>query len=429
MTEDLKSYMDLKLVNEFKDHLTKFQEQQLESLIVSFGKKFLIKIENKEAVYRFLKYNVDGDWVERLKIIREKLKHDSSSVYAFQIRYGENKGYELWVEKTKKTTQNLEAFISKYGQEKGEEEFLKYNQSKKSIGVDVMKKRYGNELGEEKWLNYLSKWRSSVRDKGGWDNGLTLENLQKKHGKHLGYEVWNKKREKQSYRFSVEYYIEKFGEVEGKKKWSTYCKSMDKKSLKYFIEKYGKDKGKELYKKSCDQTRYYQTLEYYVQKYGNKLGEEKFNQKKENTILSLKKLLKIGYSKISQELFWILYDNILDNSKKVCMFAELNQEESFYLKNSEFNVITVDFKVGNKIIEFYGDFWHANPKLYESDFVFERDNMKKTAKLIQDRDIRRVKKIEDFGYEVYIVWESEFKTDRHKTIEKCLNFLKENNDE
>ena len=68
-----------------------------------------------------------------------------------------------------------------------------------------------------------------------------------------------------------------------------------------------------------------------------------------------------------------------------------------YLKNSEFNVITVDFKVGNKIIEFYGDFWHANPKLYESDFVFERDNMKKTAKLIQDRDISRVKKIEDFG--------------------------------
>ena len=47
---ELEIYMNLKLVNEFKDSLTNYQKKEMEKLIEVFGKKFLIKIENKEAV-------------------------------------------------------------------------------------------------------------------------------------------------------------------------------------------------------------------------------------------------------------------------------------------------------------------------------------------------------------------------------------------
>ena len=32
--------------------------------------------------------------------------------------------------------------------------------------------------------------------------------------------------------------------------------------------------------------------------------------------------------------------------------------------------------------------------------------------------------IKDMGYDVLIIWESEWLTDREKTISKCLEFLK-----
>jgi hypothetical protein len=47
MDKELEEYMKLKLVNEFKDCLTEFQKEQILNLILYFGKKFLIKIENK----------------------------------------------------------------------------------------------------------------------------------------------------------------------------------------------------------------------------------------------------------------------------------------------------------------------------------------------------------------------------------------------
>jgi hypothetical protein len=423
MSKELEEYMKLKLVSEFKDSLTSFQEGQLEDLILCFGKKFLIKIENKEAVYKFLKYNVDGNWAERLKIIREKLKHDSSSLYSFQVRYGEDVGYDIWIQKTKKTTNNLESFILKLGSEEGLKAYEKCNNSKRSIGLDVMKKRHGEKLGEEKWVKYLKNWRSSIEKKNGWSNGLTLFELQKKNGKYKGFEIWNKKRNKQSFRFSLDYYIKNFGNEVGSLKWKEYCKNMDKNSLFYFIKKYGKEKGKELYLKSCSRMSYFNSIEYYKKKYGEVLGNDKYINKQEKTIQSLKKLLKLGYSKISQELFWDIYESIPKEVKENCKFAELNREEMFYFNDSDFKVISVDFKLGNKIIEFYGDFWHANSNKYDDDYIFKNKRSESTARQIRERDEKRIRQLETCGYEVLIIWESEYKKRKNQIKQECLNFL------
>lgn len=58
----------------------------------------------------------------------------------------------------------------------------------------------------------------------------------------------------------------------------------------------------------------------------------------------------------------------------------------------------------NKIIEYFGDYWHCNPKKYDSEYYHK--NCKLTAKDIWKRDSERIELFENNGYNVQIVWES-----------------------
>ena len=81
-----------------------------------------------------------------------------------------------------------------------------------------------------------------------------------------------------------------------------------------------------------------------------------------------------------------------------------------------------DFVYGNKIIEFNGDFWHANPNKYDADDHI-RDGM--LAKDIWEKDAikKRVAEAEDF--EIFVVWENEFRKYPEETIKKCIDFINE----
>lgn len=100
--------------------------------------------------------------------------------------------------------------------------------------------------------------------------------------------------------------------------------------------------------------------------------------------------------------------------------------------NSEFYVqvpsrrrgFLVDYKLGNKIIEFFGDYWHANPDVYNTDDViskFERHG--RSLNEIRRKDSDRVRILEQLGYEVLIVWEADYKRDPETTVKKCKEFL------
>jgi len=67
------------------------------------------------------------------------------------------------------------------------------------------------------------------------------------------------------------------------------------------------------------------------------------------------------------------------------------------------------------VIEYYGDFWHANPEKYKANDIIYF----KTAKEVWDRDAYRIKLLKEAGYEVIIVWDSDYK----KNKEKILNNL------
>ena len=78
-----------------------------------------------------------------------------------------------------------------------------------------------------------------------------------------------------------------------------------------------------------------------------------------------------------------------------------------------------DFVLGKKIIEFYGDFYHANPLKYNDDDVI----LQKTAKDVRENDKERIEILESAGYAVKVVWENDYVKDKKRIIKECLEFI------
>jgi len=78
-----------------------------------------------------------------------------------------------------------------------------------------------------------------------------------------------------------------------------------------------------------------------------------------------------------------------------------------YLNSIRVGRYVVDFiNNDNKIIiECYGDYWHCNPKIYTPDYFCK--GKKLTAKEIWKSDSKRKLHLENLGYVVIEIWESE----------------------
>jgi G:T-mismatch repair DNA endonuclease (very short patch repair protein) len=60
----------------------------------------------------------------------------------------------------------------------------------------------------------------------------------------------------------------------------------------------------------------------------------------------------------------------------------------------------------NLIIEYNGDYWHCNPKKYNQDYI--HPHKKKYAKEIWDEDKVRIDNLKKLGYNLEVIWESDF---------------------
>ena len=67
-------------------------------------------------------------------------------------------------------------------------------------------------------------------------------------------------------------------------------------------------------------------------------------------------------------------------------------------------------------------FWHANPKMYFADEIV-RDNI--TAKEIWEKDKNRICELIGSGYDVIVVWESDFKENKERTVFNTACYIEE----
>lgn len=166
-------------------------------------------------------------------------------------------------------------------------------------------------------------------------------------------------------------------------------------SLKKCVERLGNDEGTRVWKER--QEKWIKTLD-------SKSDEEKLE-------INLKKMYRGGSSsKAEKELFTIIQE-----------VSGLTLENQFKLiRKCGTKHFLYDMRYENKIIEYNGDYWHANPLFYnETDTVFRR-----RAADIWERDLEKANLALDNGFEILVIWESDFKKEKEKTVLKCVEFLR-----
>ena len=92
--------------------------------------------------------------------------------------------------------------------------------------------------------------------------------------------------------------------------------------------------------------------------------------------------------------------------------------KNLYLDNK---IFLYDINVGNKIIEVNGDYWHCNPMMYESNWT--HPVKQKTSSDIWNSDEIKIKNAKEQGYEVLVIWESDYNNNKKETLDECRKFL------
>ena len=305
---------------------------------------------------------------------------------------------------------------------------------RRAVTIETMTEIYGEEEGLERFNAYREKQSYSnslqhFKDTKGWskedfDNynkgrAVTLENLQKKYGKEEGSKRFNEYREKQSYSNKLPYFIEKYGEVEGESIYLAINKSKGI-TLENLQKKYGKEEG---YKRRVKfVSNCVVTLEKMTNKYGDEEGGKRYNKWRDAFYGN-----GSAVSKISQKLFWAIYNRLPDKWKEKCKFGEHKYEFNCYdkaFKRSYFYDFVI--KDLNICIEYNGEHCHVNEKLKELDVV-AWENWKSPYRDAKSRDEQieydKIKKqflYDNYGIKTYYVWNKWYSKLGDKAVEIIL---------
>lgn len=181
-----------------------------------------------------------------------------------------------------------------------------------------------------------------------------------------------------------------------------------KRCVEYFIARgYSTEEAKKL----VSQSQLHFSKKICIEKYGELIGLRVWQARQLKWKQSLKDTgMYLGISKSSLRLF-----NEVQKYIPTIMYGK--DEQSVTVAD---HIIWVDcLAPDKKIIEFYGDYWHANPKKFKADDVIKT----KLASEIWINDAARINLLISAGYTVLVIWESELKK-FEETIKKCIEFLK-----
>lgn len=174
------------------------------------------------------------------------------------------------------------------------------------------------------------------------------------------------------------------------------------------------------------------TLEKCIIKYGEEEGKRRFEERQKNWAAKMREKYEKGeYSKVPHKLTSNMYsifeigciDKIIKSMSETienCNIEDFVKQFEIFVKGLHRRFI-YDLKYKNKIIEFNGDYWHCNPETYDADYFNTQLQMTAKEKWEVDKVKEGIAALN--GYEVLIIWESEYKKDPDATIRKCVSFL------
>lgn len=162
------------------------------------------------------------------------------------------------------------------------------------------------------------------------------------------------------------------------------------------------------------------TIEKCIKKYGEVEGNRIFKERQDKWKEKLNKsFYENGDGRSPQSKF----ANEIKESICNILNIEVPKKEKWICSQDGKLRCSYDFTYGKKIIEFNGDFWHMNPVKYKSDYFNKRTN--KTAQQKWKEDKEKIDLAKNNGYQVLIIWETDYVRDKNKVIDLCLQYLKQ----
>ncbi len=163
------------------------------------------------------------------------------------------------------------------------------------------------------------------------------------------------------------------------------------------------------------------TLDRCIEKYGEKDGIKKWKDRQAKWVKSLHNNFNLHGDGRSPQSIWAK-----EIIRILCGYLKIEtpvKEKWIASKDNELRC-SYDFTYNKKIIEFNGDFWHAHPNLFQADEIVPV--LKISAKEKWELDKKKKELAESYGYEVLVIWESEYGKDKETIINKCIKFLNNN---
>lgn len=279
--------------------------------------------------------------------------------------------------------------------------------SDKAVTLAKMTAYYGEVEGKIRWKTYCDK--QSVTN--------TFEYKQKKYGMtEEEFKAYN-----QSRAVTLKNCIKKHGEEEGTRIFKEYCiKQKDAGcSLSYFQEKYGEIEGKKKYLELNAQKAL--TINNFINRYGEIEGKKRYTEYFNNRYS--------GRSNIADDMFRKIIDNIssiIDTSLIYCSFNNYEYNISSTIKGRKGYLLDFCIPSLNYCIEFNGDFWHGNPKKYnENDVIKFGENNNICVKDLWEKDAEKLSAIQTQGFECDVIWESDYRSNSEKIISECVEKIKQ----
>jgi hypothetical protein len=285
---------------------------------------------------------------------------------------------------------------------------------------DISFSEYENKYGKTKWIcDSTSK---------------KLSDLTKGENNPMSKTKTTEQKRKECSPFSIEFWKKKKPNITNEeaelKVKEIACKASNNRltetQFEYWLEKCDGNitKAKILYKER--QTTF--SMGKCIEKHGEEEGAIIWKNRQDKWQKSLYENgnMKAGYSAISQDLFNIIKEYYLQKDLDNIYYATNNNEIILKYSNDKKNYL-YDFVDINKmkIIEYNGDQFHANPNKYEENDIahpYHKTNGL-LAKDIWLKDKHKLDIAKLNGYDVLVIWDSEYRKGKDECIKKCLEFL------
>ena len=256
--------------------------------------------------------------------------------------------------------------------------------------------KYAFDVNEDDF-NAVCKKRQSV----------TLAKMVERYGEDDGNKRWNDYRRKQAYSNTFECKSKKFTMT--KADFDEYNKSRAV-TLTNLVKRHGIVRGNEIYGEYVERQRYTTSLEYFIDEYGPSVGLMKFKS------FDASRMAFGGASSMADDCFDFIVNSL-----------HLEHHEIYYHRlNREYSVkgYRLDFfdKTANIAIEFNGDIWHANPKMYSVNETIRMPSgdLVKSSDLWGKDEMKKDVIVRELNCKYVVIWQNDWKHCRDEIIERLI---------